>query len=519
VLILTAILLPVLLIMTSTAIDLGIQRASRRTMQARADVIALDLSRLLDGRTASDIRSAPATETAVSQSAERNSIARSKITVDWGTLGTDNSFLSGTGVTATAVKVTAAETTPRFFATGHGSTSRSAVATASGSAAALLGTKLATVSSQQSALLNGLLSKTVGGPVNLSAATYQGLLGSGVTIGDLATQLGFASPSELAGATVNAKQFYLASAAVLQNHGYTAAANVFNLVAAQTSSSLTLPVGKLMTIGAGGSNDAAVNAGFDALNLLQGSAYAINGDSAISIPNMSLNVAGLANTDVTLNVIQRPQLICCTVGSTATTSQASVTVTPAVSTTAVLGGLLGLATITGTIPLTESVAGAVGTMSAITCGSPKSISVGVAPQPVSVTTGLDLTIKVLGLNVAKVTTSVTAQPNGTSNGGTFAYNSQFLPPVGTGTMLDAPSTSLGLSGLLSIGTTQVTVLGLPIGLTLSALTSAINTALGPILSALDTAVTGPVAHALGLELAGADIGALNMTCNNPLLVG
>jgi hypothetical protein len=138
---------------------------------------------------------------------------------------------------------------------------------------------------------------------------------------------------------------------------------------------------------------------------------------------------------------------------------------------------------------------------------------------VSVTTGLDLTIKVLGLNVAKVTTSVTAQPNGTSNGGTFAYNSQFLPPVGTGTMLDAPSTSLGLSGLLSIGTTQVTVLGLPIGLTLSALTSAINTALGPILSALDTAVTGPVAHALGLELAGADIGALNMTCNNPLLVG
>ncbi len=47
---LVAIVLPVLILLTAFAVDLGRQRASRRTMQARADVIALDLARLMDGR-------------------------------------------------------------------------------------------------------------------------------------------------------------------------------------------------------------------------------------------------------------------------------------------------------------------------------------------------------------------------------------------------------------------------------------------------------------------------------------
>ena len=46
-----AVTLPVLILMTAFAVDLGRQRMDRRTMQARADVVSLDLLRLADGRT------------------------------------------------------------------------------------------------------------------------------------------------------------------------------------------------------------------------------------------------------------------------------------------------------------------------------------------------------------------------------------------------------------------------------------------------------------------------------------
>ena len=52
-----AMLLVVLIPSTALAVDLGMQRVVRRDMQAMADVVALDLVRLVDGRTAAQIRS------------------------------------------------------------------------------------------------------------------------------------------------------------------------------------------------------------------------------------------------------------------------------------------------------------------------------------------------------------------------------------------------------------------------------------------------------------------------------
>ena len=52
-----AMLLVVLIPSTAIAVDLGMQRVVRRDMQALADVVALDLVRLVDGRTAAQINS------------------------------------------------------------------------------------------------------------------------------------------------------------------------------------------------------------------------------------------------------------------------------------------------------------------------------------------------------------------------------------------------------------------------------------------------------------------------------
>jgi uncharacterized membrane protein len=527
VLLLTAVVLPVLLIMTAFAVDLGAQRASRRTMQARADVISLDLSRLIDGTKFGTIRQAAATEQAIVASASRNDVARSKITVEWGTGSSGATFsplraVTDDAIPPTAVRVTAAEAVQSFFRSGVRRTSRSAVSIATGGACFQVGSKLVSLDSSQANLLNGLATSVLHSTVNINLLTYQGLVGSTINLGQLATQLGFASPSQLAGATVGAKDFYLAAAQVLQSNGYTAAAGVFNQIALQTNQSLQLPVGSLLQVDAGGATSPAASAGLDAFNLLTGSLFAINGDSAISIPAITLGIPNATTTTVSVNVIQSPQVRCGNVGASIKTSQVSVSLTTNVS----KFNILGLLSVSGSVTLTQDVAQSTGTLDAISCGTTKSISVGVTPHAVNTVLAPSLDIKaLLGiLPLARAATSLSVSPTGVSNGGTFLYPSQFLPPVGTGTMLAATTTPLGLNGLISLGPAELTLLGiLPLGTTLGGIANAINsnllTGANGLLATLDTFVTGPLSKALGLDVGGADIGALSMTCQNPQLVG
>jgi uncharacterized membrane protein len=522
VLFLSALILPVLLVITSIGVYLGMQRALRRTMQARADVIALDLSRYLDGSSANALRASSTTAIAKAESANRNNIDPAKVTVDWGNLNAANKFVSGTTGSATAVKVTTTGSQRRFFqAVTDGTATRSAVATSDAYAGFTIGSKLVSVDTNQALLLNGLLNKVLKTNLSLNAATWQGLVGSAVNLGQLATGLGFGSPAELAAATVNAKQFYLVAANVLQSSGYTAAASLFNTISTQTAAGLSVPVGKLLQVDAGGGNKTAVGAGLDAFNLLQGSVYAVNGTNTIDLPGLGLNLLNITTVDVSLKVTEKPRFIFGRAGTSISTQQAQLTLTPTVSVVPDIPGLVGVS-LTGKIPVTASVAGATGTLQSIDCGTTKGITLGVSPQPVGLSAGLDLDLnaKVLFLPVpvASIDINATASASGTSNGGTFAYPTQFLPPVGTGTMLAAPSTSLGLAGLLNVSSANITLLGL-LPLNVGNLLNPINAALGPVLGALDTAIMGPISHALGLDLGGSDIGALDMTCGTPILAG
>jgi uncharacterized membrane protein len=515
---LTAIALPMLLVMTAFSVDLGMQRSLRRTMQARADVIALDMSRYLDGSGSEALRVASAPAIGKIKSATDNKIDPLKVTVVWGYLDATGKFQPGPVTPATAVQVTTTGTIDRFFQLGEGHATRTAVATSDGIAGFEIGTKLASVSLQQAAALNGLFNDALNIPnanLNLSALTYAGVIGSTVDLGDLSAALGFASPTELAGANVNARQFYLAAANVLQQNGYTAAAGVFNQIALKTDQSLMLPVGNLMAVDVGG-EDAALAAGVDAFDLLEGSAYAINGTNAISIPNFNLGIPGLASTTLALHVTEAPRFVFGRVGAFRKTSQAKIELTPTISLNLLGLGIVGL---TGTIPLTVSVAGAKGTLNAITCGASKSITVGVDPQPVGVVTGLHLALKTLILNVATVDVPLSYVANGHTESEGFGYTSQFLPPVGTGTLRETAPTSLGLAGGLNVGTAQVNLLGLPLGVSLGTLTTALNNTLAPVLTQLDALVMGPLADALGLTLGGADLGALDMICGAPTLRG
>ena len=71
-----ALLLVVLIPSSAMAVDLGMQRVVRRDMQTLADVVALDVVRLVDGRTASQILAGynglPTLANAVARSVARN---------------------------------------------------------------------------------------------------------------------------------------------------------------------------------------------------------------------------------------------------------------------------------------------------------------------------------------------------------------------------------------------------------------------------------------------------------------
>jgi uncharacterized membrane protein len=527
---LTAILLPVLLVVTSMAVDLGRQRELRRNMQAKADVIALDLSRYLDGSSANALRSSPTAAQAKIQSANRNGIDPAKVTVDWGnlTIGS-NKFVSGTTAGATAVKVTTTGSQRRFFQqVTDGHATRSAVAAATAIAGFEIGSKFASIDTAQSVALNGVLNSIFknafgGSPaLNLQAISYNGLVGTSVGLRDLATQLGFGSPSQLASGTVDYKQFLLAGATVLQHQGNTAAASVFNQVAAQTKAGVNLPVSKLMTVEAGG-DKAALGAGVDAFNLLTGSAYAINGSNTITVQNVNLEVPNVAATTLTMTVTEGPRIKFGRVGATITTAQVKVTIAPTINLPLQLLGL-PLLSVTGSIPLSETAAGATGTLTNIQCGAQKSITVGATPEPVTLSgVTLALSVKLLsGLNVATVNLNTgPVALHGSSNGDTFDYANEFLPPVGNGTLTPAPSTSLGIASALTLTNTNVSInaLGLGTGLTLGNLVPGLNGVLGTTLNQLDAAITGPLAHALGVDIGGADLGAVNMDCATPILAG
>jgi uncharacterized membrane protein len=70
---------------TALAVDIGQLTNNNRTLQARADVIALDAARTLGGQTSAVLSGATgATVVAVQASATRNSVPFTSLTVDLG---------------------------------------------------------------------------------------------------------------------------------------------------------------------------------------------------------------------------------------------------------------------------------------------------------------------------------------------------------------------------------------------------------------------------------------------------
>ncbi len=327
-------LLVVLIPSTAIAVDLGMQRVVRRDLQALADVVVLDLVRLVDGRTAAQIASGynghPSLDAALAKSVGRNDdvlgdlpqVTAKLAFMDPTThrlvteVGPDGQQVTKEAVGSdvpTAIEVRAQGGVDFAFAPGRGNAVRRAVAVAAPSACFRLGSFAVGVDLEDSDLLNALLPGLLGNATFSSTLVgYQGLASAEIDLLDLVgvSSLGVASPDELLGLDgLTLGQFYAAVANALQaNGGDMASVSLLQTLSAKANLTSQIGIRDLLDIESG--NTAALAASFNVLDLVVGAAYAANGTNAISVPGLAAQVPGLTNLTGSLVVGEAPQMAC-----------------------------------------------------------------------------------------------------------------------------------------------------------------------------------------------------------------
>jgi uncharacterized membrane protein len=557
VLVLVSVAMVALIGATALAVDVGQVTNNNRSLQAKADVIAMDAVRAVSGATAASLSGATgAVVTAAQGSATRNNLSLTRLTVDLGTLsGTTftvmaTPILNGVvqAVTSTAVpsavRVTASGTVNFAFQPGTKTTNRSAIAIREAKAGFSIGSWLASIPAGGDGVLNAVL----GDAFNLNAVSYNGLVSGNVTLEQIGLNMPVTalSPTQLLNTSVNISDFMVASIAALNAQGNTAAVNVLNSMVASASLTGQVKLGEFIDVAAGGET-AAANASLNLLQLLTASAFVLHKESghAIEIPTSTISIPGIASVTASATVIE-PQKYYFGPAPGPTpaleTAQVRLSVTPVINTstgtantacTISLSNVLGLlgcllnpllpvgVSINGSLPLDITAAGATATLAAINCATP-SITVNSTTQAVNLNTAINLALNVTlagtpFLNAARVNIAAGVKTTPVNSVTTFNYPSEFWPTLSK----SVGSNALGLNGLLNISSANVSVLnGL---LNTAAVSGVISTLVVPVLntllSSLDSALIVPLTKTLGVKLGGADIAATGIDCNGMRLAG
>jgi uncharacterized membrane protein len=549
-----ALLLPVLILMTAFAVDLGRQRSSRRTMQARADVIALDLVRLTDERTLLQIKNGDAThdsaDAAKAASAARNNIPLPQVTlVEWGTFTAASGFIPSNldASIPNAVRVTTEETTEYFFQPGGGGVKRTAIATTGDEPTAgfSMGSFGVAIDPTQAGLLNALITPLLGNPVGINALSYQGLATATLGIYDLGTELGLVTPDEVLNTAVAFDDVLLAAAAVLERNGDTANANILEgMITSETQLMGPITLGQLVSAGPDGGN-AAMAATVDALGIVKTGVFLsqctdpgnLATCSGIAIPSLTTSLPLLSTTG-SLNVIQAPVSAYGPVGTDAETSQVGLTFGSVIGAqqvgtctvsliplqTCLLSGLLvGTVDAQVTIDATLQLAQGIGEITDIGCGDPLTLDVGTRTGLYAV----DMTVRVdfgsrgiLGGLLGTLLGSLELQASTNQIDVVDTAHFDIPPDVYDTTVEQTGAGSVGLSTLnfSVVGSTGVLTSLATLGISYT-VGSVVTAFVNPLLTALDTQILSPIADTLGVNVTGADITPLSpgIKCNDTLL--
>jgi uncharacterized membrane protein len=420
---LVALIMVVIMGIAMLAVDLGMQRVARRDMQRLADSVALDLARLINGRTAEQIMAGSGDMVPLEQ-AKAASVARNNTTtlgetptvtatlVMLDVAGVPLREVSGVVREVTGIEIpdgvmVSADTVVDFaFAPGFGGARSGSggvgddgggpppppppgpVGKLKSNACFSLGSFAARLSSENTPYLNQYLSDAL----NLSALDYSGLADAEVTLGSIATELGVGSTQELASVeNISLRDFF--SATALDNEGGSAADVAFlESLAAAVDGSLMIDIDSVIDLSTG--NSAALATALNVLNLVGVAAFVANGNSFLDLP-VFWSAPQVSEGTSSLQILQGPQMACGTPGAEVSTAQVQFRVNPTLN----VPTIAGLSSV-GDAPmsLVVDLAGATGVLNSITCGEatladPESIDVMVSRMlsNVSLTVPIQLT--------------------------------------------------------------------------------------------------------------------------------
>lgn len=563
---LVALLLPVLILMTAIAVDLGRQRDARRSAQADADIISLDLVRLADGRTLNDIMSGTNSPllsdagtpldatTALVESAARNGIDASLLTVDWGTFTTSGGFVSTLGnfnSIPNAVEVTAIGSIDYFFQPGQGDVERSAVASSGIEPLAgfSIGSFGASIDPTSAGLLNSLITPLLGNPVGLNALSYQGLAAAQLSIFDLGAELGLLDPDEVLGTEVATEDVLLAAADVLERNGDTANATLLrNSVTAQVQAMSPITLGDIVSADPTG-QDAALETDINALDILTTAAFlsqctpmgtTIDDCSGINIPSLTTTLPLLSNTG-SIRVVQSPQYHYGPVGTGTRTNQTRVVLNTNIGAQSVGACVPSLANLfcivngllVGAVDASVSVqaeielAGGRANIADIDCTDPTALGLDLLTSTSLYELDLTVTVQfgrrgVLGGALGPLLGTLVLHGGTTQNNPSGPVEFTVAPDVFGQTIRSVGGGSAGLSPVsLSVvsGNGVLGTLG-TLGIT-NTVGPLLNSLVNPLLNQIDTQIVTPLTNLLGVNVVGADLTPEAIDCleNEIRLVG
>lgn len=521
ILILSAVAMVIAIISAALAIDLGFVANDVRVDQKVADLAALDAVRVLP--------SDPTT--AAEESALRNGFVApgDRIEVKWGPSRTGPWSSDAADLTAaTAVQVTAFSEHENLFPfVGEvNEASRKAVAMVEDKAQFSVGSNLAELDTNDSValnrLMNGLLGTDPPSAASLSLVGYRGLAAGSVSLADLvAADPSLGTPDDLLNGSVTVKRLAQATVTALNNKGDAASLNAATLLgtfASNIKSTLTFSLADILSIEQPADpGSVAAETQFSVFDLITGAGQAAvsNGTGFITIDNMTVSVAGLADADLKLTIIEPPKISAFgpalyntstgTWATTAHTAQVKVELNSHI----VVPGTCGLLAtcVDLRMPLVVSAAKATGSLTDIRCPSgstTKEADVNVVTTGANATADNILAVKLLGipLSLPPIISTNVAMAGGTTTPDMTFSGPPFPTPI--------QSTAATGAGLTTATTSQLTVLGLNLGTVLGLL--------NPVTSAIDEEILEPLFNALGLSVGGADVRALRIECGVPGLV-
>lgn len=557
-LITTAVIIPI----AGLAVDLGMQRVARLDMQSLADVVALDLSRQLDGVTTTGqwANRAPSLQALADQSRARNGTtlgAPPVVTPTLGTISESGTFTaldaaSDSTVVPTAVRVVADTSVGFGFMRGRGSVSRSAIGVADSSACFKLGSYAAAVKSNDSSLLSPL--NNIFG-LSLSLLSYQGMANADVTLAQLAANPRIGSANALLTGDLAVTSLVKATIDVLtsEGSGSAAAVSALNTVLTVTSGLPTIKLSKLLSVSP--SDQAALNTQFNVLDLIAGAVLVADGQHAIAIPNLWAGVAGTGHTaDASLYVQQGASTACGAPNSAsavAHNSQVNGYVKfDQMNSPSINLGFAKFKTDKAVGRLDVNLASAQGQLISppdVHCGAntpadPTTFSVDVSSDLASVALSIqmpvsgDVSIAGIGLlgaiGVVDLNLLVDVNVTSVKPAGSTMANLRIPPNDTTGISSGSPVRLSSATVSVTIDpASSVTLLGVPISLANPLLASTLNGVIGavittfvpktvtPLVANINDLLTGPIADLLGVDVGGADVFGIGATCAAPRLAG